>query len=139
MSLLRDEANHYPTPNIDDIPRLFDSLETTGASVELRSQVDSVVVPKLIQGTVYRIIQEALTNVVRHSHATHVDISLEIAADQLIIKVSDNGRGANLDHIDGFGIVGMQERASLFGGTVKVSTTPNNGFNVQATIPLQAR
>jgi two-component system sensor histidine kinase UhpB len=93
--------------------------------------------------TIYRIIQEALTNVFRHAGATHVDVRVEPAAsfpagtagaEAIMVSVRDNGAGLPADHKQGFGMLGMHERVLALGGTMTVAST-NQGVTVEATVP----
>jgi two-component system, NarL family, sensor histidine kinase UhpB len=92
--------------------------------------------------TIYRIIQEALTNVFRHARATRVDISVEPAAaetgavepEAIMVSVRDNGAGLPADHRQGFGMIGMRERVLALGGTMTVAST-NQGVSVKALVP----
>jgi two-component system sensor histidine kinase UhpB len=92
--------------------------------------------------TIYRIIQEALTNVFRHARATRVDISVEPAAartgtvepEAIMVSVRDNGAGLPADHRQGFGMLGMRERVLALGGTMTVAST-NHGVSVEALVP----
>jgi two-component system sensor histidine kinase UhpB len=93
--------------------------------------------------TIYRIIQEALTNVFRHARATRVDIAVEPAAtrqtgavetEAIIVSVRDNGAGLPADHKQGFGMLGMRERVLALGGTMTVAST-NHGVTVEALVP----
>ena len=87
----------------------------------------------------YRITQEALTNVARHAQANHVDVSLDLRDDQLILSIIDQGQGFSpeiLSENEGLGLVGMRERASLSGGTLEVSSSPGQGVAVLFTVPL---
>jgi two-component system sensor histidine kinase UhpB len=93
--------------------------------------------------TIYRIIQEALTNVFRHARATRVDIAVEPAASRrsgavatgaIIVSVRDNGAGLPADHKQGFGMLGMRERVLALGGTMTVAST-NHGVTVEALVP----
>jgi len=89
--------------------------------------------------TAFRIFQEILTNVARHSRATRVDISLEVAKDRLSLEVADNGVGISAREVDGkesFGLLGMRERALLLGGEVKISSAPGQGTKVVMSIPI---
>jgi signal transduction histidine kinase len=87
----------------------------------------------------YRIAQEALTNVARHSHATRVDVSLRTEGDFLSLDVEDDGRGfepRELAESRGLGVVGMRERAELIGGTLAIRSRPGEGTSVRLTVPL---
>jgi len=91
---------------------------------------------------VYRILQEALTNVARHAQASRVDIVLRIASDELELIVRDNGRGVSQEQLAGprsLGILGMWERANSWGGELSVAGAPGAGTIVRLTMPLVAR
>ncbi|MEM8675488.1 MAG: sensor histidine kinase [Cyanobacteria bacterium P01_G01_bin.67] len=96
--------------------------------------------PQKITTTVYRIVQEALTNIIKHAEATEVDISLQILTNQLEIRVEDNGIGFDpLENTTGFGIQGMGERTKALGGKFKLVSEPEIGCKISATIPLVAK
>ncbi|CAG0947378.1 partial Signal transduction histidine-protein kinase/phosphatase DegS, partial [Anaerolineae bacterium] len=91
---------------------------------------------------VFRILQETLTNVARHAHATRVEIKLEKQGAQLVLQVRDNGQGITENEIanqKSFGILGMRERALVFGGEVDFQGEPGRGTIVRARIPLEKR
>jgi signal transduction histidine kinase len=93
-----------------------------------------------IATAVFRIFQEILTNVARHSRATRVDIELDVTEDRLLLDVNDNGVGIPDRDVDGkrsLGLLGMQERALLFDGEVDISGKPGNGTRVVVTIPFK--
>jgi two-component system, NarL family, sensor histidine kinase UhpB len=95
--------------------------------------------------TVYRLVQEALTNVGRHADAKRVDIELTRQAlgpraNELIVRIRDDGRGADLNaHTTGLGLVGMRERVEVLGGQLRLKSTPAQGFEIVADIPFGAR
>jgi two-component system sensor histidine kinase UhpB len=84
--------------------------------------------------TIYRVIQEALTNVFRHARATHVAISVAPAAEATLVRICDNGEGLAADHRQGFGMIGMRERVLALGGSMTVVST-GHGVEVEALIP----
>jgi signal transduction histidine kinase len=89
-----------------------------------------------LETTVYRFIQEALTNVAKHARAEHVHVSLTTGGDTIEIEITDDGRGFDSrQRGDGFGLVGMQERAALYGGDMQVQSS-NTGTTIRATIPV---
>ena len=95
-----------------------------------------------ISTAMFRIFQEILTNVARHSRATRVDIELTLGAEQVGLEVTDNGVGIQDDELTArksLGLLGMQERALLFGGDVRITGTPGHGTRVSVTIPLSSR
>ncbi|WP_454835435.1 PAS domain S-box protein [Pseudomonas lini] len=89
---------------------------------------------------IFRVIQESLTNVGRHAHASRVDIHLEHDAEHLQIEVRDNGKGFDPKQLpEGtLGLLGMRERGHMFGGTVTIDSTPGQGARVRVNIPFQA-
>ena len=91
---------------------------------------------------VFRILQEAMTNVARHSEATKVTVEVKKEEDTMIMKIEDNGKGINEEKINdpfSFGLLGMQERTLYLGGELKISGTPNKGTRVMATIPISEK
>jgi signal transduction histidine kinase len=93
--------------------------------------------PNEITSTVYRIVQEALTNIIKHSEATEVKISVQLVTNYLEVQVQDNGTGFNpQENTTGFGIQGMRERTTALGGKFNLVSLPEKGCHVTATIPL---
>jgi signal transduction histidine kinase len=95
-----------------------------------------------VSTTMFRIFQEILTNVARHSRATRVDIQLQLDAAEVALEVADNGVGISDTDMTGkksLGLLGMNERALLFGGEVKISGAPNHGTRVSVIIPLKGK
>ncbi len=133
-------------PSVLDDLGLIPALEWYTADLEKRSGIAIILnhraVPKvddLVATAAYRITQEALTNVVRHSMATHAEVSLEGEGEALTITVVDNGRGFNpheLAESECVGLAGMRERASLAGGTLAIHSEPGKGTEVRCTLPL---
>ncbi|HEU4462506.1 MAG TPA: GAF domain-containing sensor histidine kinase [Solirubrobacterales bacterium] len=87
---------------------------------------------------VYRLVQEALTNAVKHAQARRVEVTVEGGGDEIRIGIRDDGRGFDLSQATGGrGLIGMRERIELFGGTIEVSSEPGEGTKISATVPLQ--
>jgi signal transduction histidine kinase len=92
-----------------------------------------------VESTVYRFVQEALTNVAKHAQAGHLEIELLKGGDGVIVAIRDDGLGFDPQApATGFGLVGMRERVTLVGGTVTVESAAGKGTTVQAVIPAQA-
>jgi signal transduction histidine kinase len=92
-----------------------------------------------IESTIYRVVQEALTNAAKHAHATRVDVRVGPGADGLEVVVSDDGRGFSEDEpTTGFGLVGMRERIALVRGRFELESEPGAGTTLRAYIPLAA-
>jgi signal transduction histidine kinase len=85
----------------------------------------------------YRVIQESLTNALKHAGPANARVSLDFASDRVTIEVADDGRGAAPDPGVGHGLIGMRERVGVFGGTLSMSERPGGGFVVRAEIPLE--
>ncbi len=94
-----------------------------------------------IENNFYRIAQEALNNVAKHSRATTVDILLERQDHQVVLIVEDNGVGFAEDPLseNGFGLTGMRERASLLNGAMEIESKPNQGTTLFVTAPIDSR
>jgi len=129
-----------PQPGLDDLPALVGSVERAGVPVtlELGAALPASGLPAT---TAYRIVQEALSNVMRHARATRADVRIAHEGDRLVVAVEDDGRGfdpANAMSTDGggLGLFGMKERAGYIGGRVEVASTPGGGTRVRAEIPL---
>jgi two-component system sensor kinase len=89
--------------------------------------------------TVFRIIQEALTNIIRHANATEMDFAMDCTDDSLSFRISDNGKGIPRKNIHGsksFGILGIRERVRFWNGTLHIEGTPAKGTTLLITIPL---
>jgi signal transduction histidine kinase len=98
---------------------------------------DAVPLPSGIELSAFRIVQEALTNVLKHAHATHADVLLRYTDSSLGIEIADNGGGANGEARPGHGLIGMRERAALYGGTLTTRQSQTGGFLVSAELPLE--
>ena len=129
---------HAPQPGIADIPALAGEIGATGVEIEL--SIDDAAVQRAGPGAAlcaYRIVQEALTNMLRHSGATHCRVQLRCDGARLEIRVTDDGRGSSTTATgQGHGLVGMQERVAAFGGELFIGDVPGGGFAVRATLPL---
>jgi PAS domain S-box-containing protein len=136
-------------PSVLDDLGLIPALEWYTVELEKRSGIAFILnhkdVPKvneIVATAAYRIAQEALTNVVRHSSATHVEISLQALGDLLELKVVDNGCGFNnveLSESDRLGVAGMRERANLAGGTLEIQSQPGKGTQVYCRLPVSGK
>jgi signal transduction histidine kinase len=129
-----DGAERAPTPDLSGVTGLVEDMRAAGLQVDL--ELESRPVPEVVGGAAYRIVQESLTNVVRHAGpdaAAHVRVA---ATDGVVeIEVSDDGPGAAPGTPDGNGLTGMRERAAALGGSFNAGTKPGGGFRVQALLP----
>ncbi|MFI8091047.1 sensor histidine kinase [Streptomyces sp. NPDC086080] len=135
-----DGAPAAPAPRLDELTELVERVRATGLDVTLH--VDAGTVPHLVELAAYRIAQEALTNVIRHARARHAAVSVGRAAgddgDRLTVEVTDDGI-ADGGPGEGFGLVGMRERAAAVGGRVEAGPVPGGGWRVRAELPAGQR
>ncbi len=129
------QAPRDPAPGLADLDRLAATTLDAGVLVEVYWHGSRAPLPADIDLSAYRIIQEAITNVVRHAGTSQCRVSIDRADDQLTIEVVDSGRGGAISG-SGFGIVGMRERAGLLGGEFAAGSRPGGGFRVAARLPL---
>jgi signal transduction histidine kinase len=119
---------------------------TSGIAVEIVTHgLENIDLPVTAETTIYRVVQEALTNILKHAQATHVSIILEQRSDLLRTIVEDDGVGFALETVrkersggQQLGLVGMAERATLVGGTLTVESEPGRGTTIYLHIPLRS-
>jgi signal transduction histidine kinase len=127
--------SHHPQPGLDRLEELADQSRRTGLTVTLDLPASIQSIPAFVQLTVYRIAQEAVTNTIRHAHATAIRIAILLRADEVELIVSDDGVGGNRPASAGLGIVGMRERAGAAGGILEAAPSEGGGFVVRAVVP----
>jgi signal transduction histidine kinase len=133
----REAAPLAPAPGLADLDRLTAATADAGVRVELRREGRPRPVPAHLDLSAFRIIQEALTNVVRHAGTDHCTVAVSYEDDQLGIEIVDDGIGAGSSGT-GYGITGMRERVSLLHGEFTAGPRPEGGFRVAASLPLPA-
>jgi signal transduction histidine kinase len=132
-----DEAPLAPQPGIADIATLVHASAATGLDVRLASEGEPRPVGQGVSLAVYRVVQEALTNVRKHSGAHEATVTLRWAPTEVQVEVLDHGHPRRrLMPGSGFGLRAMAERVTTYGGTVRAGAVPN-GFRVLATLPLE--
>ncbi|MFF7128758.1 histidine kinase [Streptomyces sp. NPDC008240] len=131
-------APRTPAPGLDRLPELVEQAAAAGLTVDVRGEA-----PHLPPGAglaAFRIVQEALTNVVRHSGSRHARVCVEQAGGELRLRVDDDGPATGADAGgSGNGLAGMRERAAALGGTIEAGPRPDGGFRVLAVLPLRTR
>jgi len=129
---------------LDALARLVAAGRTGGVDVVVHDERDGLVVPPSVDGAAYRIVQEALTNVVRHARAPRADVRLAREDGRLVVEVVDAGgpgggdAGPDAAPDGGFGLLGMRERALALGGTFEHGPLAGGGFRVRAVLPVEA-
>ena len=146
VSVLRDDdeaAALAPQPTVGEIPALVARLASAGLDVDLEIVGTPREAPAGVELSAYRIVQEALTNTLKHSGAGHATVRLSWSQDHLEVEVSDDGPVAGAAVLPpvradsgGKGLVGMRERVMLFGGVLEAGPTPHGGYRVAARLPL---
>jgi signal transduction histidine kinase len=128
-----------PQPGLDRLDELAEPLRAGGLRVLVRREGPAVPLPAGVDLSAYRIVQEALTNTVRHARATRAEVTVRYAADAVELDVRDDGRGSPTGSANGGGqgLAGMRERASLLGGTLDAGPLPGGGYRVHARLPLE--
>jgi signal transduction histidine kinase len=132
-----DEAELSPQPELARLPDLVEQVQTAGLGVTLEINGEQRQLPPALELSAYRIVQEALTNTLRHAGARHARVILRYNSDALLLEIIDDGTASLATNgSGGQGLIGMQERAALFGGEVKAGPAGEGGFRVAARLPL---
>jgi signal transduction histidine kinase len=136
-SVADGDAGVLPQPSLDRVDELVERVRAAGLDVELRREGEPARLPDGVELSGYRIVQESLTNTIKHAHASRVTVVLRYLPGELEVEVIDNGVGA-ADPGEGRGLIGMQERVALYGGDLDAGTRSGGGYGVRARIPVVA-
>jgi signal transduction histidine kinase len=132
------DAPPAPQPTLARLADLVAQVRATGLAVELTVSGEPRELPAGVELTAYRIVQEALTNTLKHAHAKSAGVTLTYDPTAVRVDVRDDGWGAARgETAAGRGIIGMRERVALYGGEFRAGPSPEGGFRVTARIPLQ--
>jgi signal transduction histidine kinase len=130
------EAELEPQPGLDNLGALVQRVRSAGLPVRLDVEGDPVPLPRALDLSAYRIVQEGLTNVLKHAGASHAEVVVRHRPDALQVEVRDDGRGpANSDGL-GHGLVGIRERVKLYGGEMTAGPANGGGFVLSASLRL---
>ncbi len=139
LDAMRDHGEDLqlgPQPGLDRLDALLQDVGRAGLPVQLHIDGDRLELPRGIDISAYRIVQEGLTNALKHAHASRAEVALEYARDQLRIEVSDNGDGPLTHNGAGHGLIGIRERVKLYGGEMSTGSANGDGFTLSARLPL---
>ncbi|MEN3342005.1 MAG: hypothetical protein V7644_1409 [Actinomycetota bacterium] len=125
-----------PQPSLEQIQKLVEHARESGLPVELRIEGEPVQLPTGVDLTAYRLVQEGLTNAVKHARADRAEVTVRYTGGQVELTVSDDGCGAGNGEGSGHGLVGMRERVSVYGGELEAGPRPQGGFRLRATLPV---
>lgn len=151
LDVLRDPdtpAARDPALGLAAVPQLLARANAAGLRTVAELSLDGVAIASVIDHTGYRIVQESLTNVMRHAHASQAEVRIVTTAESLVIEVTDDGQGddthpnGNTNSFKpgpGHGLQGMAERATAVGGTITAGPQPGQGWQVRAALPLTVR
>ena len=139
LGVLRDDGEEVgltPQPGLGELDALVAETRAAGLPVELIVDSPESPLPAGVELSVYRIVQEALTNTRKHAGIGRARVHISREDDQLVVEVVDDGDGSANGTGSGLGLVGMQERVSVFGGSLEAGPQPSGGFRVRASFPL---
>ncbi len=141
VSVLRPEPDagemRAPQPTLDELSTLVDQMEAAGLHIAVRIEGERRRVPVAVGLSAYRIVQEALTNTLKHAGPVSAEVVLRYGPGALEVECTDaGGRSTGVSSTGGHGLIGMRERASLLGGEVSAAPRRDGGFTVRARLPL---
>jgi signal transduction histidine kinase len=125
-----------PQPSLEHVDRLVEQTREAGLPVELRVEGEATELPAGVDLTAYRLVQEGLTNALKHARATRAEVVVNYGDSQIEVMVLDDGSGVGNGDGGGHGLVGMRERVSVYGGELDAGPRPGGGFRLRARLPL---
>jgi len=131
-----DEAELVPQPGLDGLDSLLEEVGRAGLPVELRIEGDASPLPRAIELSAYRIVQEGLTNALKHAGATKADVVVRYEPHALQLEVRDDGLGNTTSDGLGHGLVGIRERVKIYGGEMSAGAANGGGFVLSTRLPL---
>ncbi|HLM04456.1 MAG TPA: sensor histidine kinase [Blastococcus sp.] len=131
------EGTVAPQPTLEGLGELVERVRAAGVPVDLTVEGDLDALPAGVELAAYRIVQEALTNVLKHAGPATVQVVVRVGCGAVDVEICDDGRGAATPaHGSGHGLVGMRERAALYGGSVEAGALPEGGYRVRARLAV---
>jgi signal transduction histidine kinase len=132
-----EETRRAPQPGLHDLGALVQRVSDAGVRVRVQAEGERTDLPADVDLAAYRIVQEALTNVLRHARASTANIRISYTPSAVQLEVTDDGIGPPADGqaIDGHGLEGMRERAALLGGELTSGAASGRGYRLQAVLP----
>jgi signal transduction histidine kinase len=133
-----EEAELTPQPGLDGLDALLEEIGRAGLPVQLHVHGEPAALPRGIDLSAYRIVQEGLTNALKHARASNAEVTVRYRPDELHIEVRDNGEGSSTSNGLGHGLVGVRERVKIYGGEMSAGSANGSGFILSTRLPLSA-
>jgi signal transduction histidine kinase len=131
-----DDVELAPQPGLGSLDRLLEEVRHAGLPVQLRVEGDPFPLPRALDLSAYRIVQEGLTNALKHARANQADVSVRYEPTALQVEVRDDGKAAAADDGLGHGLVGIRERVKIYGGEMTAGVAPEGGFVLSTRLPI---
>ena len=131
-----ESAELAPQPGLDDLDPLLEELGRAGLPVRLHVEGERYPLPRALDLSAYRIVQEGLTNALKHAQAAEAEVTVRYRAEELELEVRDDGQGSADSDGLGHGLVGIRERVKIYGGQMTAGTPTEGGFVLSARLPL---
>jgi signal transduction histidine kinase len=131
-----DEAELAPQPGLDRLNSLLEEIGRAGLRVRLHVDGEPFPLPRAIDLSAYRIVQEGLTNALKHARASQADVTVHYLPDELQLEVRDDGEGGSTGNGLGHGLVGIRERVKIYGGEMSAGTPTGGGFLLSTRLPV---
>jgi signal transduction histidine kinase len=132
-----DGLERAPQPGLDSLDSLLEEVGRAGLPVQLHVDGEPFPLPRAIDLSAYRIVQEGLTNALKHAQASNAEVTVRYRHDELQLEVRDNGEGTSTSNGLGHGLVGVRERVRIYGGEMSAGTAPQGGFVLTTQLPLR--
>jgi signal transduction histidine kinase len=131
-----EELALTPQPSVKELHRLVEQVQAAGLPVHVAVEGEPRELPPGVDLSAYRIVQEALTNALKHAGPARARVLLRYRADDLEVEIADDGPGTGDGSGSGQGLIGMRERVSVYGGELEAERRPEGGFVLRARLPL---
>src|SRR5215468_4961086 len=134
----REEVSFVPQPGLDGLDSLLAEVTRAGLPARLHVDGEPFPLPRGVDLSAYRIVQEGLTNALKHAHASDADVTVRYRPDEVEIEVRDNGAGSASTDGLGHGLVGVRERVKIYGGEMSAGAATGGGFVLTTRLPVSA-
>ncbi|HSD02839.1 MAG TPA: ATP-binding protein, partial [Gaiellales bacterium] len=132
-----DAVDLTPQPGLDGLDALMDDVERAGLPVRLHVDGDRQPLPRAIELSSYRIVQEGLTNALKHAQATQADVTVRYRPNRVELEIRDDGKSTPASDGLGHGLVGIRERVKIYGGDMSAGPAADGGFVLSARLPVE--